>query len=504
MSKRKDKRRSPARPKRSIMPQQNARLQQALRAQAAGNLGFAEAEYRALAAERVRTPELYTNLGRICAGKRHMGEAREWWEKALAMDPGFVDAGIDLAESYQQVGKAEMAERIYQRLLAANPANVVVRYTLANLLKARGRHDEAAGMYRKIMQWQPDYTQAHFTFSQIHKYRDPSDPHIAEMLELYGKKSLPDGKRIHLAFALAKAFENLGQYDTAFGYLETGNRLRARQFNYDIEADRTLMRSIMQAFTAEAMANVEIDEQQSDCPIFIVGMPRSGTSLVEKIIASHSAVHGAGELDYIFALGASLFLRHSPDYCFMPLDRYPPSAFESFGKTYLEQIALLAKQARHVSDKMPFNMMMIGLIRMTLPNARIVHCVRDARDTCLSIYKQNFTTANYRFAYDLKATAQFHNQYRELMAHWHDVMPGIIHEVVYEDLTANPEQEIPKLLTACGLEFEEACLDFSRSEGLVRTASSWQVRQPMYTGSVRLWEKYGAHLQPMLDELDGT
>ena len=141
MSKHKNKRRSPARSRRSITPQQSARLQQAVRAQAAGNLGFAEAEYRALAAERVRTPELYTNLGRICAGKRHVGEAREWWKKALAMDPGFIDAGLDLAESYQQVGKADTAERIYRRLLAAKPGNIVVRYTLANLLKARGRYD---------------------------------------------------------------------------------------------------------------------------------------------------------------------------------------------------------------------------------------------------------------------------------------------------------------------------------------------------------------------------
>ena len=280
--------------------------------------------------------------------------------------------------------------------------------------------------------------------------------------------------------------------------------MRARQFNYDIESDRALMRSIMQAFTAGAMANVQVGGEQSDRPIFIVGMPRSGTSLVEKIIASHSAVHGAGELDYIFALGSGLFLRHSPDYCFKPLDSYPHSAFETFGKTYLEQVAVLNRESRFVSDKMPFNMMMLGLIRIALPNARIIHCVRDARDTCLSIYKQNFTTANYRFAYDMKATAQFHNQYRELMAHWHEVMPGAIVDVVYEDLTRDPEGEIPKLLSACGLEFEEACMDFSRSKGMVRTASSWQVRQPMYTSSVRLWEKYGEALRPMLDELDGS
>lgn len=504
MSKRKAKGKAPTRPRRSLTPQQQARLQRATQAQKMGNLAYAEAEYRALVAERVRIPGLYTNLGRICASKRRRGEAREWWGKALALDPGFVDAGMDLAESYQQVGKASTAERIYRQLLAAHPRNIAVRYTLANLRKALGRHEEARDMYRKIIEKQPDYTQAHFTYSGIHKYVDSDDPHISEMLALYESGSLPDGKLIHLAFALAKAFEDLGEYETAFGYLENGNRLRARQFNYDIEADRALMRSIMQAFTAEAMAQVNVAGEASDRPIFIVGMPRSGTSLVEKIIASHSAVHGAGELDYIFALGSGLFLRQSPDYCFKSLDSYPPGAFEAFGRSYLEQVALLDRDSRFISDKMPFNMMMLGLIRIALPNARIIHCVRDARDTCLSIYKQNFTTANYRFAYDMKTTAQFHNEYRALMAHWHGVMPGAVHDVVYEKLTGDPEPEIRKLLAACGLEFEEACLDFSRGKGMVRTASSWQVRQPMYTSSVGLWEKYGEALRPMLDELEGV
>ena len=333
MSKRKKKSRPPVRPRRSITPQQGARLQQAARAHRQGNLAYAEAEYRSLVAERVRAPGLYTNLGRICAGKRHVGEAREWWKKALAMDPGFIDAGMGLAESYQQTGEADYAQRILQRLLKANSGNVVIRYTLANLLKARGRLEEASEMYQQIMARQPDYTQAHFTYSGIHKYRESSDPHIATMLKLYEQDSLTRVKRIHLAFALAKAFEDLGEYGKAFGYLETGNRLRGQEFDYDIESDKALMQSIMRAFTPEAMSRVQVEAQASDRPIFIVGMPRSGTSLVEKIIASHSAVHGAGELDYVFAMGRELFLRHSPDYCFMPLDRYPPSAFETFGRS---------------------------------------------------------------------------------------------------------------------------------------------------------------------------
>ena len=146
--------------------------------------------------------------------------------------------------------------------------------------------------------------------------------------------------------------------------------------------------------------------------------------------------------------------------------------------------------------------MMIGLIKITLPNAKIIHCVRDARDTSLSIYKQNFSTDNYRFAYDLKTLGQFHNLYRKLMKHWHRVMPGEIYDIEYESLTQNPESEIRKLLSACDLEWQQNCLDFDRSEGLVKTASFYQVRQPMYTSSVSLWEQYQEYLGPLLNELD--
>ncbi len=252
------------------------------------------------------------------------------------------------------------------------------------------------------------------------------------------------------------------------------------------------------------MSRVQINPETSNRPIFIVGMPRSGTTLVEKIIASHSDVYGAGELDYIFALGTRLFLKESALYQFGPLENYSKQAFESFGKTYLEKIALLDSQTRRLTDKMPFNMMMIGLIRIALPNARIIHCVRDARDTCLSIYKQNFTTGNYRFAYDLKTIGQFHKEYQLLMDHWHKVLPDAIYDVNYEALTHDPEVEIRKLLAACDLEWQDDCLSFNKNAGIVKTASAFQARQPMYTSSVKLWEKYKDFLRPLLDELDAA
>jgi tetratricopeptide (TPR) repeat protein len=493
-----------ARPKQAITAQQNMRLQQAAHAQSVGNLAFAEAEYRSLLAERVKAPQVFCNLAAICAQSGRRNEADRLWKQALVVSPRFLEARMNLAESLSQAGKYDQAISYYERIISDHSQVVAAKYLLANLLKAQGKFTEAKELYQQVMAQEPAYTQAHFSYSTIHQYKEETDPHIGAMLELYERTGLTNENRIQLAFALAKAFENVEDYPRAFDFLKTGNDLRFKEFNYSIEGDQALIRSIINNFTAQAMSRVQITPQASKKPIFILGMPRSGTSLVEKIISSHSDVYGAGELDYIFGLGTRLFLKNTGDFLFKPLDTYPKELFERFGKTYLQQIDTLDRECSRMTDKMPFNMMMIGLIKIALPNARIIHCVRDAVDNCLSIYKQNFTTGNYRFAYDLKTVGQFHKQYQLLMNHWHQVMPGEIYDVSYESLTHNPEAEIRNLLAACDLEWQDNCLNFSKSAGIVKTASAYQARQPMYTSSVKLWEKYRQFLQPLLDELNVT
>jgi len=492
----------PVKPKQALSSQQQFRLQKAAQAQVAGHLPFAEAEYRQLIGEKAKAPQLFRNLALICDQTARFEEARMLWRKALAFEPGNPDIVLALADSYQRSGKVERAVTCYRKVLAGHPNSVVARYLLANLLKAQGKLDEAADCYRQIMARQPDYTQAHFTYSGIHKYRDRDDPHLTQMLELYEKGNLQAENRIHLAFALAKAFEDIGDYPRAFGYMETGNELRRAEFHYDVGSDAELFENIIQTFSREAISKLQVNAQTSDRPIFIVGMPRSGTSLVEQILSAHTEVFAAGELDYMFSMARELFMDEAIHYHFRALETYPVERFETIGRAYLDRIGRLQGQARYITDKMPFNMMMLGLIRIALPHAKIIHCVRDAKDTCLSIYKQNFTTQNYRFAYDLRTIGQFYKQYQKLMEHWQRVLPDMIYDISYEALTQDPEREIRKLLSACGLEFQSACLNFEKSDNVVKTASFYQVRQPMYTSSVRLWEKYRDYLQPLIAELD--
>lgn len=504
----KKKRKAPKKPQRVMRPRrvmtssQNLQLRQAVRAHSAGNLAFAENGYRSLIAEKIKTPGLYCKLAAVCAQSGRRDEAKQLWKKALLIDPKFLEARMNLADSYQLGGEIERSIKMYRQIISDNRQLYVARYMLANVLKSKGEFGAARELYQQVMAQQPDYTQAHYAYSQVHKYKDQRDSHIDQMLSLYQGHGLTRVQRTQLAFALAKAFEDTGEYAKAFEYLKTGNDLRKSEFHYDIASDRALIRSIVACFNREAMSKADVPAQDSTRPVFIVGMPRSGTSLVEKIIASHSNVYGAGELDYIFALGTRLFLKTSADFQFRQLDSYPQSAFETFARSYLQQVKVLNDSAERVTDKMPFNMMMIGLIKLALPNAKVIHCVRDSRDTCLSIYKQNFTTGNYRFAYDLKTIAQFHNEYEALMQHWHDAIPGFVYDLNYESLTRNPETEIRKLLAACDLDWQQDCLDFDKTEGIVKTASAYQARQPIYTSSVGLWESYQPCIQPMLDELN--
>ncbi len=217
-----------SKPKRVMTSQQSLRLQQAIQAQATGKQAFAEAEYRSLIAEKIRTPQIFCNLAAICAQSARRDEANSLWKQALAISPRFLEAQMNLADSLQQAAKIEQAEKLYRRIVSDHSQVVAAKYLLANLLKSKGLFSEASDLYQQVMAQQPDYTQAHFTYSGIHRYRDEADPHIGLMLELNKKSGLTNENKIHLAFALAKAFENIGDYPRAFKYLKTGKRPQIR------------------------------------------------------------------------------------------------------------------------------------------------------------------------------------------------------------------------------------------------------------------------------------
>ncbi|RUW28774.1 sulfotransferase, partial [Mesorhizobium sp. M1E.F.Ca.ET.041.01.1.1] len=237
-------------------------------------------------------------------------------------------------------------------------------------------------------------------------------------------------------------------------------------------------------------------------PIFVVGMPRSGTTLVEQIIASHPQVFGAGELSILKTAVGKQFPMNMPGGFPRGIAGMPDKAFAEAGQAYLDMLHSRYPGFRHVTDKMPGNFLLVGFLHMMLPKAKIVHCARDAAATCLSIFKVHFRGDSHRYGYDLGELADFYNLYTDIMAHWHKVLPGVVHDVRYEDFVTDQEGQTRALMAHLGLPWDDKVLSFHETDRPVRTASAAQVRQPMYQGSVDLWKRYGDRLKPLLDRLN--
>jgi hypothetical protein len=440
------------------------------------------------------------NRGNALRDLRRLDEAVESYDRAIRLKPDFVDASYNRAFTLKDMDRQEEAVVGYDETIRLRPGHAEAHNNRGVALQELGRLDEAVKSYETAIQLKPAYPEAHRNLSTLSEH-SRTDVELAAMEKLHADSEPGGADRMHLCFALSKLCEDLGEHDKCFAYLEEGNRLRKKERGYEIDGDRRLMADIRGAFPEGGLArNVAPAEDDSIRPIFIVGMPRSGTSLVEQILASHSAVHGAGELKFMSDLAAPLLSGPlDPDQSQRNQDRQvSPEAIERVRDRYLEDLAALNVDEKTITDKMPLNFRWIGLILMTFPEARIVHLNRDPRATCWSIYKHYFSVGGNGFAYDQEDLAEYYGLYLELMAFWRERFPNAIYDLCYERLTENQEDETRKLLAYCDLSWEHQCLDFHATNRPVRTASVAQVRKQMYTGSSNAWRHQEAHLQPLL------
>jgi hypothetical protein len=323
------------------------------------------------------------------------------------------------------------------------------------------------------------------------------DPQIHQMLELLERCTASDKDRMHLNFALGKAHDGIGKHDEAFLHFSDGNRLRKEELEYDISSARAPFARIKSRFSQAVSALdgfKESEDARGQRPVFVLGMPRSGTTLVEQILASHSQVYGAGELAL---LGQSV---NTFDWDSTQLSS---DQLSSIRKSYFSGLAKIGAPEPYITDKMPLNFLWIGLIFAAIPEAKVVHVKRDARATCWSNFKHYFSRKGTGFAYDLQDVAEFYKLYSDLMAFWHQKFPGQIYDLNYEMLTEHQEDETRKLIKHVGLDWEDQCLEFHKTRRAIRTASATQVRQKMYQGSSEEWRKYERHLAPMVELLKG-
>jgi tetratricopeptide (TPR) repeat protein len=400
------------------------------------------------------------------------------------------------------MGSYDEAVECCRRALALKPDFAEAKNSLANIRKQQGYLDEAVTLYEQALELKPDYAEAHYDLAQFKKFR-PGDAELAVLEALAANPERLHPSRLHyIHFALGKAYEDLGQRDRAFEHWLQANALFRRQLQYDSAAEQRSFEQIRQVFDASLLARLGGSGDPSPTPIFIVGMPRSGSTLVEQILASHPAVHGAGELPILGSLAANVTDtqgRPIPYPLYVPA--LVPDQLRQLGQAYLAALPPLPAGKTRITDKMPANFWYVGLIRLMLPQAKIIHTLRDPVDTCLSCFSRLFTNGQ-KFSYDLAELGRHWRRYNDLMDHWRGVLPeGAMLDVRYEDVVDNLETQARRLIDFCGLPWDAGCLDFHKNLRPITSASDMQVRQPIYRSSVERWRPYEKHLGPLLAEL---
>jgi tetratricopeptide (TPR) repeat protein len=431
----------------------------------------------------------------------HTEEALAIARRAVALAPRRADAHHTLAMVLQDLGLTDESSVEYEQA-ATSPGTVAEAALVgrASLLMEAGRRDEALVAFEQVLARFPDSAQARAARSDLRRF-SADDPDIAALeacLAQGARRSLVD--RVAAHFALGKAYLDIGDPERAFRHLEAGNRQKRASFDYDSEETGRWMERISAAFTPERYARLTGQGAPSTLPVFIIGMPRSGTTLIEQILASHPQVTGAGELS---ALRLAIDeLGSFPEGLVAPEHSAGVEArLRQCGAAYLARVAPLAGGRPHVVDKMPGNSLYAGAIPLILPGARIIHVRRDPVDTCLSCYTKLFA-GHQPFAYDQTELGVFYRQYERLMAHWRELLPGdAFIETDYEAVVDDLEREARRLIDFLGLPWDDACLNFHHNRRVIRTASVNQVRQPIYASSKGRWRAYARYLGPLLEAL---
>jgi tetratricopeptide (TPR) repeat protein len=432
------------------------------------------------------------NLAMVLGRLGRAGEALDLLDDIFAAEPDRLGHLNLKAATLGRLGDFEQALDLYQQVLERAPNQPRVLMSYGHMLKTIGRLDEAIAAYRKAISINPALGEAWWSLANLKTVRF-SDEDIAAMELALADRSLKDDDRFHLEFALGKAFHDLGRSEDAFGHYASGNALRRKYHPFDSDHLARLVDRSIEIFSAELLAspggNPALD------PIFVVGMPRSGSTLVEQILSSHSLVEGTSELADMPAIARGR-------------GKYPASAAEltaqereQAGAEYLRRSAVQRRTARpFFIDKLPNNWMFAPFIHFVLPNAKIIDTRRHPLGCCMSNFRQHFARGQ-DFTYDLADLGRYYANYVRLMAHVDSVVPGRVHRVVYERMVDDTEAEVRALLAYCGLEFEPACLEYYKTERAVRTPSSEQVRQPIYRDSADEWRRYQPHLEPLQEAL---
>lgn len=424
--------------------------------------------------------------------------AIRYLQRACDLKPDFVEALCTLGRAHLEFDQADCAISSYEKALRLNSDYPYVRTGLANTLASIGRMNEATVHLKEAIERRLDLPAAYSAFAGTRRFTE-EPPELGSILRELSNSNLEPVSAQRLHHAAGKMLNDLQRYSQAMDHFQ--NAKKAADYQFDLEFYRRRVDSMIDFFRLEMVAPKVNYGDPSDVPVFVLGMPRSGTSLTEQICASHPDVNGAGELTKLMRMASAIgFTPQSADALHRSLALMTIEQSRMLSQEYLSHLRKKAPTALRIIDKRPHNFELIGLIAVLLPNARIIHCRRDAIDTCLSCFISNLDRG-HSYTSDLKTIGLYYREYDRLMRHWEAIFPGRIFESRYEDLVSDQEGHSRRLIDYLGLAWDEACLGFFNNDKSVRTISRWQVRQPIYKSSVKRWKNYGDRIQPLIDAL---
>jgi len=443
--------------------------------------------------------QAHNNKGDILLAEARYAEALDCYRTATALNPKYAAALINMARTQRDMDEPGAAVATLRKALEIEPNNPEAHHAMGVLQEQLGNPDAAAAAFQDAIKVAPAMAIAHYYLAQI-RGRKTSDEELGAMEKIWHEVKMLPNDRMFTAFGLARAYEQRRQFDKAFKFLEQGNRVKAEMQPYD-DADTGKFVDSLADCSEAAAARLGFEAGCPDPrPVFILGMPRSGTSLTEQILASHSEVAGAGELSY--AYDTAHRIREITKQAFPDnMKLLSAEQLRELGEYYLSRHKPDNLARRYVVDKTPLNFQYIGLLGLALPGAKFIHCLRDPVQNCFSIHKMPFDKKQ-AYAHSQQALGLYYNRYWKLMQRWKAQFPGRILDVRYEDTVADIETQGRRMLDFLDLPFEESVLDFYKTERLVKTPSASQVRQPIYGDAVQAWRKYEQHLGPLIEALD--
>ena len=468
----------------------------------AGRLAEAEACYRRVLTDDPGHASANHLLGMVAKARHQHDEAVRLIEQALARQPHFPEAHYNLGNTQSERGDLDAAIACYERAVAQKPAFEDAWVNKGRSLQQRGDHEEAIEAFRAVLRINPESGKAWENLTLVHTFAG-EDAEVEAMRSALDRVDPKGGTAKSLHYALANARTQQGHLDAAMAHYATGNALARSASAYTSGAEERFMQTVTQAFPRERVAALQGYGDTGARPIFILGMPRSGTTLIEQILVSHPRVAAGGERQDVNQILEKVSVPNQPD------ARYPQwvAALDGddltrLGRAYLQRLPSPVEAGTdRLTDKLPGNFRVLGLIHLMLPNAAIVHVHREPAATCVSCYLHNFTNGHL-YATDLGDLGRYYRAYHGLMAHWRSVLPnGAFLDVRYEDVVADPEGQIARLLEHCGLEWDDRCVRFHETDRPVQTASMDQVRQPLYHKALARWRRWTPYLGPLFTAL---